>query len=239
MPLARGPGVSGMVEVAGGKMPHRFRFSLLLVLLISILAPGSAAPHGGGLDAYGCHHDRKHGGYHCHRGEFSGRSFTSKAEMLSARQDSYTAVPLQIPSVQFSGKAVGITDGDTISVMHIGRAEKIRLNRIDCPEKGQAFGQRAKQLTSHLAFGKEVTVKVLDVDKYGRTVGDVILPDGTDLNHELVRAGMCWWYRKYAPIDAVLERLETEAREAKRGLWVETNPIPPWEWRKLGRARGP
>jgi micrococcal nuclease len=120
----------------------------------------------------------------------------------------------------FSGKVVAVHDGDTISVLHNGRGKKIRLNGIDCPEKGQAFGTRAKRATADLAFGKEVTLQTYGHDKYGRTIGDVILPHGQVLNHELVRAGMCWWYRKYAPLDPVLEGLEKEAREAKRGLWV-------------------
>ena len=68
-------------------------------------------------------------------------------------------------------------------------------------------------------------------DKYNRTIGDVILPDGTNVNHELVKEGWCWWYRKYAPGDMVLEGLEKEAREAKIGLWADPQPVPPWEWR--------
>jgi micrococcal nuclease len=71
--------------------------------------------------------------------------------------------------------------------MHDDRAEKIRLYGIDCPERRQAFGTRAWQFTSSLAFGKEVTVKFRDRDRYGRTVADVLLPDGKSLNHELNR----------------------------------------------------
>ena len=92
----------------------------------------------------------------------------------------------------FSGKVVGVDDGDTLSVMHKGWAEKVRLNGFDCPEKGQAYGRRAQQATSGLVFGKEVTVKTFGLDKYGRTIGGVTLPDGTVLNQELVREGMCW-----------------------------------------------
>jgi endonuclease YncB( thermonuclease family) len=76
--------------------------------------------------------------------------------------------------------------------------ERIRLWGIDCPESRQAFGARATQFTGDLAFGKEVSVQVKDVDRYGRTVGVVILPDGRNLNQELVRAGLAWWYRQYA-----------------------------------------
>jgi len=212
--------------------------SLLLTILINIfgllLTPTITLPHGGGLDTYGCHHDRKHGGYHCHRGQFAGRSFASKAEMLSSRQEGYTAIPPQLPSIQFSGKVVGVSDGDTITVLHNGVGERIRIYGIDCPEKRQAFGSRAKQATSELVFGKEVTVMPHGLDKYKRTIGDVKLLDGRMLNQELVREGMCWWYRKYAPTDTTLEKLEVGARAAKRGLWVELNPVPPWEWRHRG-----
>src|SRR5438132_401748 len=90
----------------------------------------------------------------------------------------------------FSGRVVGVTDGDTIKVMHKGKEEKIRLYGIDCPEKGQPYGTKAKQFTSEMAFGKTVTVHVTDTDRYGRTVADVILPDGCILNLEFVSSGL-------------------------------------------------
>src|SRR5438094_928760 len=159
-------------------MGGRFAMIHLFALLSLALTPWPAQPHGGRLDAYGCHHDRKQGGYHCHRGQFADQAFASQAEMESARQENYTAIPPTLPSIHFTGKVVGVTDGDTISVLHNGRGEKIRLHGIDCPEKWQAFGKKAKQFTSDLAFGKEVTVKVFGRDRYGRTIGDVVLPDG-------------------------------------------------------------
>ncbi len=79
-------------------------------------------------------------------------------------------------------------------------------------------------------FGKTVTVR--DQDRYGRTITDVILPDGRVLNQELVKAGMCWWYRKYSD-DQTLGELEAEARQQKHGLWADPSPVPPWEWRRL------
>lgn len=104
------------------------------------------------------------------------------------------SVPCLAVNAEFSGEVVGIADGDTIKVMHDGRPEKIRLFGIDCPEKGQAFGNKAKQFSSELAFGKTVTVQEHGLDKYGRTIGVVILPDGRNLNRELVAAGLAWWY---------------------------------------------
>jgi endonuclease YncB( thermonuclease family) len=135
----------------------------------------------------------------------------------------------------FSGRVVGVSDGDTITVMHDGQGEKIRLYGIDAPEKGQAFGNRVKQFVSTLAFGKEVKVEVKDRDRYGRTVADVILPDGRNL-HDIVKAGFVWWYRRYAPKDKELESLESEARATRRGLWADPHPVPPWEWRKRVHA---
>lgn len=133
-------------------------------------------------------------------------------------------------AADFTGPVVSILDGDTIEVLHNARAERIRLNGIDCPEKGQAYGNKAKQFTSTLAYGKEVTIQVLRKDRHGRTVGDVVLPDGTNVSRELVKAGLAWWYRQYSK-DESLGALEQEAREAKRGLWSDPHPIPPWEVR--------
>ena len=101
----------------------------------------------------------------------------------------YLSLLTSIALADFTGRVVGVTDGDTIKVLHNGKAEKIRLHGIDCPEKGQPFGSKAKQFTSELVFGKTVTVHVTDMDRYGRTVADVVLPDGRVLNRELVAAG--------------------------------------------------
>ena len=142
---------------------------------------------------------------------------------------------LCVPSLalsDFSGPVVSVLDGDTIEVLHNSKAERIRLNGIDCPEKGQAFGKRAKQGVSELVFGRQVTLQTHGLDKYGRTIADVLLPDGTNVNHALVKDGWCWWYRKYAPGDAALERLEREARKDNRGVWSSSNPVPPWLYRK-------
>jgi endonuclease YncB( thermonuclease family) len=96
-------------------------------------------------------------------------------------------------ALSFSGKVVKVSDGDTIEVLRDGHAEKIRLSGIDCPEKKQAFGQAAKRFTLALAAQKIVTVNVETTDRYGRTVGEVVLPGGRSLNRELVRAGYAWY----------------------------------------------
>ena len=98
------------------------------------------------------------------------------------------AVLLVLPVLgaeQFVGKVVGISDGDTLSVMRAGKAVQVRLFGIDTPERTQAFGTRARQYTSELAFAQLVTVTVKDQDRYGRLVAEVVLPDGRSLNQEL------------------------------------------------------
>ncbi len=138
----------------------------------------------------------------------------------------------QALAADFTGRVVGVSDGDTITVLHSGKGERIRLHGIDCPEKRQAFGKRAKQFTSNLVFAETVTVQAVDRDRYGRTVGVVLLPDGRSLNHELVRAGLAWMYRRYTN-DQSLSDLEEEARVARRGLWADPHAVAPWEWRTM------
>ena len=99
------------------------------------------------------------------------------------------------------------------------------------PSGGNRSATKAREMTGQLAFGKQVTVEVVDVDRYGRVVGEVFLPGGRHLNPELVRAGLAWWYREYAAYEDHLEKLEQEARAAKRGLWADEHPVPPWQWR--------
>jgi hypothetical protein len=82
------------------------------------------------------------------------------------------------------------------------------------------------------AAHKEVSLQTHGHDKYTRTLAEVFLPNGTNVNHTLVKDGCCSWYRDYAPRDTVLEWLETEAREARKGLWADPQPVPPWECRK-------
>ena len=138
-------------------------------------------------------------------------------------------------ALDFTGPVVSVLDGDTVEVLHNNRLERIRLSGIDCPEKDQAYGRRAKQAASELVLGGEVTLQTYGEDKYGRTIADVLLPDGTNVNHTHVKEGWCWWYRKYAPRDVILEELEMRARAARIGLWADPQPVPPWEWRQ-GRA---
>lgn len=166
-------------------------------------------------------------------------SFDGPAVLLTpygpapAELRSPTPTPEPTPTNEFSGQVVGVSDGDTISVMRNGRAVKVRL---DCPESGQPFGNNAKQFTSRAAFGQTVKVFAKELDRYGRTVGSVLLPDNSWLEYGLVQNGLGWWYRQYAPDDEYFPKFEQEARAAKIGLWSDKNAVAPWEWRRGKRA---
>lgn len=139
-------------------------------------------------------------------------------------------VTLSAYAQDFSGKVVGVTDGDNITVLRINTPVDVRLNGIDAPEPGQPYGERAKQFVSALCFGDYITVRISGLDKYGRTLGDVILGDGRILNEELLRAGMAWHYVNYSA-DEGLAEIESKARLMKIGLWSDPLPVAPWEWR--------
>ena len=138
----------------------------------------------------------------------------------------------------FAAKVVGISDGDTLTVLRQTGAKvesvTVRLHGVDAPETGQPFGAQAKKFTSGLTYGKHVVVVPKAMDRYGRQVAEIILPEGTNLSHEIVRSGYGWWYRQYCPDHAVLRGLEEAARQKRSGLWAGSDPVPPWQFRHGG-----
>jgi micrococcal nuclease len=133
----------------------------------------------------------------------------------------------------FSGSVVEISDGDTAKVLVGKETVTVRLDGIDAPETGQAFGARSRQALSSYVFGKTVTVRKTGEDRYDRTLG-VLIEGGTDVNAKMVEDGLAWHYKRYSS-DARLANLEREARLAKRGLWSDPNPVAPWDYRDLKR----
>lgn len=133
-----------------------------------------------------------------------------------------------------AGKVISVHDGDTITILKGIQSYKIRLFAVDCPELGQSFGRNARQFTSDLVFGKQVTVYYTGKDRYQRYLGTVTTADGKNLNRELVKAGLAWHYKAYSD-DPILAGLEVKARMAKKGLWADPQATAPWNWRKARR----
>ena len=135
----------------------------------------------------------------------------------------------------WEGKIVSVIDGDTVKVLSNDIQVKVRLASIDCPEKGQPYSQVARKFTASMVAGKIVKVWPTDTDQYGRTVAFVFVRS-TDLNKELLKAGLAWHYKRYSR-DPELAKLEFEARAKKVGLWKEPDAVAPWEWRKQNRNK--
>lgn len=129
-------------------------------------------------------------------------------------------------------KVIGIKDGDTYVVLIDGKEQVIRLEHIDCPEKKQPFGTKAKQFASDLCFGQFVQLNHKNkFDRNKRLIAEIILLNGTTVNKELVNNGLAWHFKKYSDNEEYAE-LEIKARNNQIGIWSEQNPIAPWNWRK-------
>ena len=139
-----------------------------------------------------------------------------------------------------AGHVVGIADGDTLTLLYATNTQhKIRLSGIDSPEKGQPFGQTCKKSLSDLAYDRVVAVASNKLDRFGRVIGKVLV-NGQDVNLEQVRRGCGWHYKKYQNEQILDDRLsynaaEELARASRIGLWIDSEPMPPWDWRKARR----
>lgn len=147
-------------------------------------------------------------------------------------------VVVSAEATELRARVIGITDGDTITVLTEQRGQvRVRLAEIDAPERRQPFGDRARQMLSRFAFERRVRIVVTGTDRNGRLIGRVFVGI-LDVNAEMVGRGGAWVFRRYSN-DPALLRLEAEAREARRGLWglPEAQRVPPWEWRENRRRR--
>jgi endonuclease YncB( thermonuclease family) len=143
--------------------------------------------------------------------------------------------------LQDQGRVVRIYDGDSLIVqMGDGREVEVRLFGIDAPERRQPWSGRSRQALSGLVRDRPVRLAPVTQDSYGRTVAVMYtLPDGLDVNREMIRQGNAWVYRRYTR-DTDLIALETAAREARLGLWAlpEAERVTPWQWRSQNRRGG-
>ncbi len=131
----------------------------------------------------------------------------------------------------FAARVIGVSDGDTYRILVDNREIKVRLDHVDCPERGQPFGKAAKQFGADFCFGKDVTVKTHGKrDRYRRLIAEIYIGKMC-LNKELVRHGLAWHFTRYSKNREYAE-LHARARISRTGLWREPNALPPWEWRK-------
>ncbi len=140
-------------------------------------------------------------------------------------------------AISLQGKVVHVADGDTITVLDATNTQhKIRLQGIDAPEKAQAFGQKSKQSLHQLIHSKQVTVEFQKKDKYGRTVGKLVL-NGLDVCLEQIKLGMAWHNKQYESEQTKEDRetyaqAELATRAQALVLWKDKNATPPWEYRR-------
>ena len=141
-----------------------------------------------------------------------------------------------------TGTVVRITDGDTLVVLDTNKIQRqIRLMGIDAPEKKQAYGRKSKDNLSDLVAGKFVVVEYDKLSRYKRVIGKILL-SGKDINLEQISSGMAWHYKHNQGEQSQSDHMkyseaEVDARNARRGLWNDPNPIPPWEYRKLKKPK--
>ena len=133
-----------------------------------------------------------------------------------------------------SGKVIKVADGDTITILNSEKKQiKIRLYGIDAPEKAQDYGKISKNYMSELVAGKTINVTVIDIDRYGRSVGRIKIDD-KEVAEEMLKAGLAWVYTYYCKIPECeyWKELETQAKTGKIGLWSNPTAQEPWKWRK-------
>jgi len=137
---------------------------------------------------------------------------------------------------EFVARVLIVHEGDRLTVHHEGRKDMIYLRGVDCPELKQSYGKQAKHVTAAYIANREVVVRDLKRDRQGRMTADILLPDGRQIAHELIKEGLAWVQPGGAG-DQDLKDMEELAKASKNGLWSEPNPVPPWKWKSTKSAR--
>ena len=135
----------------------------------------------------------------------------------------------------FNARVVTVHDGDRLTIRHDGRNETIYLKDIDCPELKQPHGKQAKHVTAAYVANRDVVVRGLARDRQGRLSAEVLLHDGRNVGHELLKEGLAWW-RRSGSKNADLEIVEELARASRKGLWADPAPVPPWKWKDTNKT---
>lgn len=149
------------------------------------------------------------------------------------------AVSLAASAENLTGKVVRVSDGDTFVLLIEGNKQvRVRLHGIDAPEMsgGQPYCRQSRQALADMIAGRTVSVKVHNYDRYKRAVGTVIDKKGVDVNLQMIKTGMAWHYSHFDDTPAY-SRAEKEARNGRKGLWKDKNPVNPYQWRKRNRQK--
>ena len=152
------------------------------------------------------------------------------------------AISFQAPAAELAGRVVSVKDGDSLVILDDTHTQhQVRLGGIDAPEHSQPYGQAAKRSLSDMVFGKTVQVIWQSVDPYKRVIGKVLLR-GEDINLRQIKSGYAWHYRQYQAEQIPADRetymnAEISARRSGIGLWQQSEPTPPWRYRRVQRSR--
>ena len=141
---------------------------------------------------------------------------------------------LFLPALGWSwqGRVVRVFDGDTVEVLRGGHLVRVRLYGIDAPEKDQPYGLRATLILAEMVMGRQVQVRTMDRDRYGRTVG-VIRVGAKVINQGMLVRGAAWYYGRYCRASFCRQwwAAAQGAQRQRQGLWQAERPVPPWQWR--------
>jgi micrococcal nuclease len=130
----------------------------------------------------------------------------------------------------FVANVVTVHEGDRLTIRHNGRSETIRLKDVDCPDLQQPYGKQAKLAMAAYVGNREVVVRGLTRDKQGRVSAEILLHDGRNVGREMLKEGLAWWQRSTSS-NASFEVIEELAKAAGKGLWADSDPVPPWKWK--------
>ena len=208
--------------------------SVLLAVVFLLISGSAGFAHPGRTDKNGGHFHKATGEYQLHsQPAASGGQPARRGQGRPANGDIVQIVTVPKEQPRQGATVVGFTDGDTIKVLIDGREQRIRLYGIDTPEKRQAFGQEATEAIKQIVTGKEIEIKIMDTDNYGRSVA-MVYADGQSVNELMVKGGHAWVYPKYCKdeVCSKWQASEDEAKNAKKALWKDSQPDQPWNWRR-------
>lgn len=145
-----------------------------------------------------------------------------------------TTVAAQSQTV-VTGVVIEVPEGDIVKVLsHQGDTLSVKFKNIECPEIGQSFGDEAKAYTQKISLKKDVSITYTEKDRDLNALGVVLLANGKDIGAQLLAQGLAWHYMKGLAVSPETQHyleLEQKAKDKKKGLWKEENPIAPWTFR--------